>query len=158
LRVIFRTHSEKKFKKSQGPSPIGKKARFWRNRRVPSAFFPQALTFEAANAVVLAGLAKAAYGEFDEAKAAAAGYGLTAFEWIDLTQQFEDVYGFVAGGPDYVVIAFRGTDPKNWKNWMTDLQATAARFDWLFQGAAEVGSARWFWSCFSMHGPKSSRR
>lgn len=106
---------------------------------MPSAFFPQALTFEAANAVVLAGLAKAAYGEFDEAKAAAAGYGLTAFEWIDLTQQFEDVYGFVAGGADYVVIAFRGTDPKNWKNWMTDLQATAARFDWLFQGAAEVG-------------------
>jgi len=96
---------------------------------VPTAFFPQALTFEAANAVILAGLANAAYSEFDEAKAAAAAYGLTAFEWIDLTQQFEDVYGFVAGGPDYVVIAFRGTDPKDWKNWMTDLQATAARFD-----------------------------
>ena len=103
------------------------------------AFEPQALTFKAANAVVLAELAKAAYGEYNEAKTAAAACGLTAFEWIDLTEQFQDVYGFVAGGPEYVVIAFRGTDPKDWKNWMTDLQATAARFDWLFQGAAEVG-------------------
>ena len=103
------------------------------------AFEPQALTFKAANAVVLAELAKAAYGEYNEAKTAAAACGLTAFEWIDLTEQFQDVYGIVAVGPEYVMIAFRGTDPKDWKNWMTDLQATAARFDWLFQGAAEVG-------------------
>ena len=84
------------------------------------AFEPQALTFKTANAVVLAELAKAAYGEYNEAKTAAAACGLTAFEWIDLTEQFQDVYGFVAGGPEYVVIAFRGTDPKDWKNWMTD--------------------------------------
>ncbi|PYL78110.1 MAG: hypothetical protein DMF26_01700 [Verrucomicrobia bacterium] len=77
------------------------------------AFEPQALTFKAANAVVLAELAKAAYGEYNEAKTAAAACGLTAFEWIDLTEQFQDVYGFVAGGPEYVVIAFRGTDPKD---------------------------------------------
>jgi triacylglycerol lipase len=103
------------------------------------AFEPQALTFNAANAAILAGLAKAAYGSYDEAKAAAAACGLNTFEWIDLNEQFRDVYAFVAGGSEYVVIAFRGTDPKDWKNWMTDLQATAARFDWLFQGAAEVG-------------------
>jgi len=106
---------------------------------MPATFSPQALAFDADNAAVLAGLSKAAYGEQDEAKAAAASFGLNSFEWVDLTEQFRDVYGFVAGSSEYVVIAFRGTDPNDWKNWMTDLQATAARFDWLFQGAAEVG-------------------
>jgi triacylglycerol lipase len=106
---------------------------------VPTAFFPQALTFEAANAVILAALAKAAYADSAAAQVAAASFGLTDFQWIQFSKPLEDVYAFVAGGPEYVVIAFRGTDPKDWNNWMTDLQATPARFDWLFQGAAEAG-------------------
>ena len=106
---------------------------------MPAAFSPQALKFDAANAVILAALAKAAYADSAGAQAAAASFGLNDFEWIQFNKPLEDVYAFVAGGPEYVVVAFRGTDPKDWKNWMTDLQATAARFDWLFQGAAEVG-------------------
>jgi len=103
------------------------------------AFAAQALSFASANAVVLAALSKAAYGDSASAQVAAASFGLTSFQWIDLTEQFRDVYGFVAGGPEYVVVAFRGTDPRDWKNWMTDLQATASPFDWLFQGAGAVG-------------------
>jgi triacylglycerol lipase len=101
------------------------------------AFQAQALRFNAANAAVLAQLALAAYGDEQEAKAAAAQMGLTDFRWIDLNEQFQDVYAFVASGPDFAVLAFRGT--KDWKNWMTDLQATAVRFAWIFQGAGEVG-------------------
>jgi hypothetical protein len=91
-----------------------------------AAFQAQALRFNAANAAVLAQLALAAYGDEEEAKAASAQLGLTDFQWIDLNEQFEDVYAFVAGGPDFAVLAFLGT--KDWKNWMTDLQATAVRF------------------------------
>lgn len=106
---------------------------------MPTPFSPQALKFEATNAAILAALAKAAYGDSAGAQVAAASFGLTDFQWIQFNKPLEDVYAFVAGGPEYVVIAFRGTDPKDWNNWMTDLQATPARFDWLFQGAAEVG-------------------
>jgi triacylglycerol lipase len=102
-------------------------------------FFPQALSFKASNAIVLAALAKAAYAESAAAQAAAASFGLTDFQWIQFSKPLEDVYAFVAGGPDYVVISFRGTDPQDWNNWMTDLHATAAPFAWLFQGAGEVG-------------------
>jgi triacylglycerol lipase len=102
-----------------------------------AAFQAQALRFNAANAAVLAELALAAYRDEQEARAAAVRQGLADFQWIDLSKQFEDVYAFVAGGPDFAVLAFRGT--KDWKSWMTDLQATAVRFAWIFQGAGEVG-------------------
>jgi triacylglycerol lipase len=103
------------------------------------AFDAQALNFKAANALVLAALARAAYDDYAEAKAVAASFGLREFESIAFSKPLEDVYAFVAGGPDYVVVSFRGTDPKDWKDWMTDLHATAAPFAWLFQGAGEVG-------------------
>ncbi len=104
------------------------------------AFSAQALSFNASNAIVLAALARAAYSDPVPAQKVAAQFGLKIFEWIQFNKPLEDVYAFVAGGEDYVVISFRGTDPQDWKNWMTDLHATASPFEWLFQGAGNVGN------------------
>ena len=103
----------------------------------PPPFHPEAITFSAANALRLSLLANAAYLNQEDARRVANGLGLPQFEWIDLTEQFRDVFGFAAGCDDYAVLAFRGTD--NLKDWMTNLNAAPARFSWFFEGAREVG-------------------
>ena len=101
-------------------------------------FDAEATGFSARNALILAQLCEAAYLE-DQARARAVAHqlGFTGFIWIDFTKQFEDVYAIAAGGPGFVVIAFRGT--KNFKNWMTDLQATPVGFPWIFDRGPDVG-------------------
>ena len=103
----------------------------------PPPFEPQATKFSAANALRLSMLANAAYLNQPDAQQVANNLGFSRFEWIDLTEQFRDLYGFAAGCDDYAVLAFRGTaDPKD---WMTNLNAAPARFSWFFEGAREVG-------------------
>lgn len=101
------------------------------------AFQAQTVTFSAGNAAILAQLANAAYGTSAQARATAQQLGLTNFVWIDLTEQFKDLYGFAAGCDDFAVLAFRGT--QNLKDWMTNVNAAPARFSWFFEGAPEVG-------------------
>ena len=103
----------------------------------PPRFDAQTTKFSAANAFRLSILANAAYLNQPDAKGVANDLGLPKFEWIDLTEQFRDLYGFAAGCDDYAVLAFRGTD--NLKDWMTNLNAAPARFSWFFEGAREVG-------------------
>jgi len=103
----------------------------------PPPFDPQARKFSAANALRLSMLAKAAYLNQPDAQRVANDLGLSRFEWIDLTEQFRDLYGFAAGSDEYAVLAFRGT--ANLKDWMTNLNAAPARFSWFFEGAREVG-------------------
>ena len=103
----------------------------------PPAFDSQTAKFSAANALRLSLLANAAYRDQPEAERVANDLGLSQFEWIDLTEQFRDLYGFAAGCDDYAVLAFRGTD--DLKDWMTNLNAAPARFSWFFEGAREVG-------------------
>jgi len=103
----------------------------------PPAFESQTAKFSAANALRLSLLANAAYLDQEDARRVANSLGLPQFEWIDLTEQFRDVFGFAAGCDDYAVLAFRGTD--NLKDWMTNLNAAPARFSWFFEGAREVG-------------------
>lgn len=115
----------------------------WATRRSPALmvvmpFDANATGFSANNALLLARLCTAAYLDNQPARAVAQQLGLTGFIWIDLTQQFEDVYAIAAGGPGFVVIAFRGT--KDFKNWMTDLQASPVSFPWLFESGPEVGA------------------
>jgi triacylglycerol lipase len=82
-------------------------------------------------------LANAAYLNRPDAQKVVNDLGLSRFAWIDLTEQFRDLYGFAAGCDDYAVLAFRGT--ANPKDWMTNLNAAPARFSWFFEGAREVG-------------------
>ena len=100
-------------------------------------FASQTTKFSAANALRLSMLANAAYLNRPDAQKVVNDLGLSRFAWIDLTEQFRDLYGFAAGCDDYAVLAFRGT--ANPKDWMTNLNAAPARFSWFFEGAREVG-------------------
>ena len=104
---------------------------------VVPTFDAQTISFSATNALVLAKLANAVYGTQAQAKKACAAQGLDKFVWIDLTEQFDELYGFAAGCDDFAVLAFRGT--QNLKDWMTNVQAAPTRFSWFFEGAPEVG-------------------
>ncbi len=100
-------------------------------------FESDAVNFSAGNALLLAQLCNAAYLDDVAARAVVQQLGLTGFIWIDLTEQFEDVYAIAAGGAGFVVIAFRGT--KDFNNWMTDLKATPVSFPWIFDRGPDVG-------------------
>jgi triacylglycerol lipase len=100
-------------------------------------FDPEATTFKAANALLLAKLCNAAYLDDAPAREVATQVGLTNFKWIALTEHFSDLYAIAASCDKFAVLAFRGT--KDFKNWMTDLQATPTPFSWLFEGGPEVG-------------------
>jgi triacylglycerol lipase len=102
-----------------------------------AAFIADATDFSAENAVILAQLSAAAYSDQEAARAATLQLGFTGFVWIDLTEQFEDVYAIAAGGAGCLVLAFRGT--KDFNNWMTDLQATPVGFPWIFDRGPDVG-------------------
>lgn len=100
-------------------------------------FDPQANTFRAGNALLLAKVCNAAYLDDGPAREVATQLGLTNFKWIELTEHFSDLYGIAASCDEFAVLAFRGT--KDFKNWMTDLNATPAPFAWLFESGPDVG-------------------
>lgn len=100
-------------------------------------FEPQITVFSAANALRLAKLANGAYEPQARARVIARELGLPNFVWIDLTEQFDQLYGFAAGGDDYAVLAFRGT--ADLKDWMTNVNAAPTPFSWFFEGAREAG-------------------
>lgn len=101
------------------------------------AFDPQTVSFSAANALLLAKLCIAAYQDEPTARAQVLALGLPGFIWIDLTEQFENVYAIAASGPDFLALAFRGTH--DLQDWMTDLHATPVSFPWIFESAPDVG-------------------
>jgi triacylglycerol lipase len=82
-------------------------------------------------------LANAAYLDKKEAQIAANDLGLPDFAWIDLSDQIDNLYGFVAGCKDYAVLSFRGT--AKFQDWMTNVNAAPTRFSWFFEGAPETG-------------------
>ncbi len=100
-------------------------------------FDPTATKFSADNALLLAQASQAAYLDQPAARSTAARLGFPNFEWIDLTEWFLGLHAFVASCDTHAILAFRGT--QDTRDWMDDLQATPARFSWLFEGAAEVG-------------------
>jgi triacylglycerol lipase len=100
-------------------------------------FDAQETRFSAKNALLLAQASQAAYLNEADAQAKMAQLGLPTFEWIDLRGLFDDLYAFAASNGAFAILAFRGT--KSFKNWMTDVYSTPARFSWLFEGAPEVG-------------------
>ena len=94
------------------------------------------MRFSAANALRLSMLANAAYLDENGAKTVANTLGLPNFVWLDLSDQIDNLYGFVAGCRDYAVLSFRGT--AKFEDWMTNVNAAPTRFSWFFEGAAEV--------------------
>jgi triacylglycerol lipase len=101
------------------------------------AFNPDAITFNAANALLLAEASEAAYTTETEACDRMRQLGLPNFQWIDLSGIFQNLHAFAASNNEIVILAFRGT--ADVKDWMTDLHATPVRFSWIFQGGPEVG-------------------
>jgi hypothetical protein len=89
-------------------------------------FNPNATTFDAANALLLAEASEAAYKLEAEARDLMARRGLPNFQWIDLSGIFASLQAFVASNDEIAVLAFRGT--ADVQDWMTDLHATPARF------------------------------
>lgn len=126
-----------KFTKNSGDSPDRQKNSLCSNGDMPD-FDPQTTRFSAGNAYLLARICNAAYLDQVAARNVVLQLGLTGFVWIDLTEHFEDVYAIAAGGPGFVVIAFRGT--KSFNNWMTDLRATPVSFPWIFDRGPDVGN------------------
>lgn len=100
-------------------------------------FEPNAASFSARNALLLASAAQAAYLDEPAAQARAAVLGLPNFRWIDLSEDFVGLHAFAASCDDFAVLAFRGT--LDTRDWMDDLRATPVRFNWLFEGGPEVG-------------------
>lgn len=96
----------------------------------PAPFESQATKFSESNALRLSMLANA-YLTRSDAQRAANDLGLPRFEWIDLAEQFRDLYGFAAGCDDYAVLAFCGiTNPKD---QMTNLNAAPACYNQLLR-------------------------
>jgi triacylglycerol lipase len=101
------------------------------------AFNPNAKTFDAANALLLAEASEAAYKTDAEARDLMMQRGLPNFQSIDLSGVFAGLRAFAASSNEIAILAFRGT--ASVQDWMTDLHATPVRFSWIFQGGAEVG-------------------
>src|SRR5208282_136274 len=95
-------------------------------------FNPNAKTFDAANALLLAEASQVAYSTETAARALMLERGLTNFQWIDLSGVFQDLHAFAASNNEIAILAFRGT--ADVYDWMTDLYATPARFSWIFLG------------------------
>ena len=101
------------------------------------SFNPNAKTFDAANALLLAEASEVAYSTEAAARALMLQRGLQNFQWIDLSGVFQDLHAFAAANNEFAVLAFRGTADVH--DWMTDLYATPVRFSWIFQGGPDVG-------------------
>src|SRR5579864_789681 len=100
-------------------------------------FDPVTTSFSAQNALLLAKLCNIAYLDEEPAAQQVEQLELKNFQWIDLTETFSDLYGIAASGDGFAVLVFRGT--KDAKDWMTDLEATPAPFEWMFEGGPNVG-------------------
>jgi triacylglycerol lipase len=100
-------------------------------------FNPNAINFDAANALLLAEASEVAYKSEADALDLMMRRGLPNFQWVDLSGIFDSLRAFAASSDEIAVLAFRGTAKV--QDWMTDLYATPVRFSWIFQGGPEVG-------------------
>jgi triacylglycerol lipase len=63
--------------------------------------------------------------------------GFGASTWVDVETPTKDVNLFVASSAVMNLICFRGT--KIYQDWMSDLQSTPVRFEWVFSGGPNIG-------------------
>ncbi len=77
-------------------------------------------TFNLEDAVLLIAAAEAAYHNESEINAKIEPYGLKLYHFIDNTET--DTQGYIARDDTRMVLAFRGTEPQNLRDWFTDAQ------------------------------------
>lgn len=104
---------------------------------MPAAFDPKTTKFNPQNALFLAIASDIAYDQDQKAakKRARDLLGLDNFHAFDTL----DTQGFVGGNDDFVVVAFRGTETSKIADWMTDVEIAPVNFNYLFQGANDIG-------------------
>jgi len=73
--------------------------------------------FNAHNALLLAKASLAAYNYEEDIRQEVNGWGLSKFKFFNV----DNTQAFLAGDDETIILAFRGTEPKNLQDWMTDL-------------------------------------
>ena len=86
-------------------------------------FASRTALFHPGNAYTLGKAANLAYESATEVRRSAAAWGLPRCEFIDRG----DTQAFVAGNDEVVIVAFRGTEPANLRDWVTDAQSNFTR-------------------------------
>lgn len=89
-------------------------------------FNPGTANFQAGNALVLGMAAELSYADRHTIERKTAGWGLPHCRFISV----RDTQAFVASNEQVIIVAFRGTEPANIKDWLTDARTT------LVQGPA----------------------
>ncbi len=104
---------------------------------MPAAFNPKTTQFDPQNALFLAIASDIAYDQDQKVakKRALDLLGLENFHAFNT----KDTQGFVGGNDKFVVVAFRGTETKEIADWMTDVEIAPVNFNYLFQGANDIG-------------------
>ena len=104
---------------------------------MPLPFDPATTAFSANNALALATASQIAYekNQTSAAKKAASQLGCSDFHPFDT----KDTQGFVAANKDIIIVAFRGTQPDNLKDWLTDIEIAPIDFQYIFEGAPDIG-------------------
>lgn len=94
--------------------------------RKKNPFNPSATGFSPNNALCLAAASNLAYVDSDSLRAAEVNqWGFSQFRAVNIVKKpFIDTQAFVCADPDILLIAFRGTQPGNLKDWLTN-----ARFE-----------------------------
>ncbi len=83
-----------------------------------SLFDPHTTQYRHQNACLLAKASLMAYQSPDVIQSEVEQWGFPQFSFMDR----KDSQAFMAGNAEMIIIAFRGTEPTNLRDWMTDLQ------------------------------------
>ncbi|MBI3800854.1 MAG: lipase family protein [Deltaproteobacteria bacterium] len=79
-------------------------------------FNHKAFGFDPTNAVVLAEAAKLVYGDKSAVASTVQAWGFPHFEWFENN----DTQAFLCGDTVKLILAFRGTEPTDLRDWVTD--------------------------------------
>ena len=93
--------------------------------------------WNADNALALACASNIAYN-LDQSAAATdvqSAFGFGNYHPLDT----KDTQGFIAGSDEAIIVAFRGTQPSDLRDWMTDVNIAPVNFDYLFPHAPDIG-------------------
>lgn len=95
-----------------------------------AAFNPITTRWAPANALGCAYAARQAYADADACQQAALAWGFDRFAFLNEPDDHPllDTQAFVTGNDDFTLVSFRGTQPDNPVDWLTDLDALMRPF------------------------------